>query len=241
MKRFSLRAFTLIELLIVVAIIAILAAIAVPNFLEAQTRAKVSRVKADQRTIATALESYRVDNNQYPEQGVPSSTTFPFLTEPTKVYGGDSPDHAAGNPAIAYHLSTPIAYIASTTSVFTDPFFKGFKVNGTSLVNDTRFYNYSGDYYYGRIYDSAQDGSTAQFAQTSNDLRNLNHWHLRSRGPDTDYESRSAGGWADFLAYHGQGGAGTTGDGGIHALYDATNGTASSGDVVRLGSDGVKN
>lgn len=61
------RAFTLIELLIVVAIIAILAAIAVPNFLEAQTRAKVSRVKADFRTVATALESYRVDYNRYPE------------------------------------------------------------------------------------------------------------------------------------------------------------------------------
>src|SRR6266545_3682317 len=50
--------FTLIELLIVVAIIAVLAAIAVPNFLEAQTRAKVSRCKADLKTIATAFEAY---------------------------------------------------------------------------------------------------------------------------------------------------------------------------------------
>ncbi|MEO8376979.1 MAG: prepilin-type N-terminal cleavage/methylation domain-containing protein, partial [Candidatus Sumerlaeota bacterium] len=60
------KGFTLIELLIVVAIIAILAAIAVPNFLEAQTRSKVSRVKADMRSIATAVEAYRIDNNTYP-------------------------------------------------------------------------------------------------------------------------------------------------------------------------------
>jgi len=70
------RGFTLIELLIVVAIIAILAAIAVPNFLEAQTRSKVSRVKADFHSIATALEAYRVDTNHYPwfdETGTPAS------------------------------------------------------------------------------------------------------------------------------------------------------------------------
>ena len=60
------KGFTLIELLIVVAIIAILAAIAVPNFLEAQVRAKVSRVKADMRSLATAIEAYVVDNNVYP-------------------------------------------------------------------------------------------------------------------------------------------------------------------------------
>ena len=59
------RGFTLIELLIVVAIIAILAAIAVPNFLEAQTRSKVARIKADQRSVATALEAYHVDGNKY--------------------------------------------------------------------------------------------------------------------------------------------------------------------------------
>lgn len=60
------RGFTLIELLIVVAIIAVLAAIAVPNFLEAQVRAKVARAQADLRSVATALETYRVDNRAYP-------------------------------------------------------------------------------------------------------------------------------------------------------------------------------
>lgn len=86
------QAFTLIELLIVVAIIAILAAIAVPNFLEAQVRSKCSRVKADMRTIATAMESYAVDNNKYPPNydsgfypGMPTndeSLTFAALTTP---------------------------------------------------------------------------------------------------------------------------------------------------------------
>ncbi len=60
------KAFTLIELLIVVAIIGILAAIAVPNFLNAQIRAKVSRVEADFRTLATALESYHLSFGNYP-------------------------------------------------------------------------------------------------------------------------------------------------------------------------------
>ena len=69
----KLRGFTLIELLIVVAIIAILAAIAVPNFLEAQTRSKVSRVRSDQRSMATAIETYYVDNNEYPAMAIEGS------------------------------------------------------------------------------------------------------------------------------------------------------------------------
>jgi len=60
------RGFTLIELLVVVGIISILAAIALPNFLEAQLRAKVARVKADMRVVSVAWEAYAVDNNRYP-------------------------------------------------------------------------------------------------------------------------------------------------------------------------------
>jgi type II secretion system protein G len=70
--------FTLIELLIVVAIIAILAAIAVPNFLDVQTRAKVSRAKADLRALATSAEAYATDNNTYPNgEAVTSLLIFP--------------------------------------------------------------------------------------------------------------------------------------------------------------------
>ncbi len=59
------NAFTLIELLIVVAIIGILAAIAVPNFINAQIRAKVAHVKSDFKAIATAQEMYFLDHNFY--------------------------------------------------------------------------------------------------------------------------------------------------------------------------------
>jgi type II secretion system protein G len=85
--------FTLIELLIVVAIIGILAAIAVPNFLNAQTRAKVAHVQADFNSLATALESYRVDNNNYP---IDSDNSMPIglrmLTTPVAYMSGFARD-----------------------------------------------------------------------------------------------------------------------------------------------------
>ncbi|MEO8377991.1 MAG: prepilin-type N-terminal cleavage/methylation domain-containing protein [Candidatus Sumerlaeota bacterium] len=113
MKRNS--GFTLIELLIVVAIIAILAAIAVPNFLEAQTRAKASRAKADMRTVATAMESYRIDTNHYPP---------PF--------GVNVIDGTLSRDSWAV-LSTPVSYL--TASRMQDPFARpGGSVGQTTLT-----------------------------------------------------------------------------------------------------------
>jgi hypothetical protein len=56
----------LIELLIVIAIILILIAIALPNFLQAQTRAKVAKARAEIRTLVTAVESYGTEFRKYP-------------------------------------------------------------------------------------------------------------------------------------------------------------------------------
>lgn len=93
------KGFTLIELLIVVAIIAILAAIAIPNFLEAQVRAKVSRVKTDTRSLALAVECYNADHTKYP---------------PSPVVAQQWAD--TRNSAYSFipnHVTTPIAYISS--------------------------------------------------------------------------------------------------------------------------------
>ncbi len=53
--------------LVLVAVLGILAAIAIPNFLTALNRSKQKRSMADMRTIATAVEAYSTDQNHYPE------------------------------------------------------------------------------------------------------------------------------------------------------------------------------
>lgn len=61
--------FTLVELLIVVAIIGILSAIAIPNLLSAMQRTKQKRSMADMRTIAQAWESRAADTSRYDAAG----------------------------------------------------------------------------------------------------------------------------------------------------------------------------
>ena len=79
------QGFTLIELLIVVAIIGIIAAIAIPNLLNAIQRGKQKRTMGDMRTIATAVESYSIDNNQYPSNSATTVSTIASYLEPTYI------------------------------------------------------------------------------------------------------------------------------------------------------------
>lgn len=100
----SRTAFTLIELLIVVAIIAILAAIAVPNFLEAQTRAKIARVQSDLRTISLGMDTYKLDNNKFPPSPWPQSGYYTHIGYP----------HPTNRRSHLFkELTTPISYIAT--------------------------------------------------------------------------------------------------------------------------------
>lgn len=198
------RAFTLIELLIVVAIIAILAAIAVPNFLEAQVRSKVSRTKADMRTLATGLESYRVDNNSYPY-------VTNFLPDPYSVPGG----FYNGDPDRAYGLTTPISYL---TSIPQDPF--GGSRSGTDL-----YANFAPDDYYYSTKEYFEINNFPWLVEPGGEGGTTAAWVLQSKGPDRAWAQAPADGGAGVWEL----------DQPYKHQYDPTNGTISTGNIVRSG------
>ena len=205
------KAFTLIELLIVVAIIAILAAIAVPNFLEAQTRSKVSRTLADMRTIRTGLESYQVDNNHYPEtdRGIQELIT--------------------NNLRSIYRLTTPISYL---TSIPQSPWKENY---GKGNPSNPKIASEIGSFLYVRKeLDSSGNPASGELPEVNADYANdrlayvimgrlmsqaarnaiisKGEWELKSAGPDADDDFNVSG---------------------VNArVYDPTNGTVSSGDIV---------
>lgn len=213
-------AFTLIELLIVVAIIAILAAIAVPNFLEAQVRSKAARARADMRSIATALEAYRVSENNYPQNPDPTKS---FYVTPKQ-------------------LTTPIAYLTSRPE---DPFAQGTNLalqnNQPNLISEEKLYTYW------TVIDFEKQGMRSDgvieaamsvndpFHSSGNRAAFLKYgaWYQCSIGPDRTFDLRVGAASVD----------GTTSalstpkflDWGysFDVSYDPTNGSRSFGNIIR--------
>jgi general secretion pathway protein G len=77
--RLEQRGFTLLEIMVVVVIIGLLAAIVVPNFIGNIDTAAVNRARQDIRGIETALDLFRLDNFKYPstEDGLEALVTNP--------------------------------------------------------------------------------------------------------------------------------------------------------------------
>ena len=194
LRRFR-RAFTLVELLIVVAIIAILAAIAVPNFLEAQVRSKVSRVKSDMRSLATSLEAYSVDWNQYPYGAEAGQLGRPAMppTDPFECF----------LPAV---LTTPVAYITSLPS---DVFFnqKGGHAKGVP-------------FHYNEAATAERLGHPRFVVQLSRILYGTPFasasWYMFSHGPDSDHDESLDGSKPDLATAPYDPTNGTTSNGDIY-------------------------
>jgi hypothetical protein len=86
----------------------------VPNFLEAQVRAKVSRVSTDMRSVTVALEAYAVDTNKYViPRFIASQTVGPSQSSAQFVPGGEHSANASGTE-LTIGLSSPIAYLTSS-------------------------------------------------------------------------------------------------------------------------------
>ena len=199
------RAFTLIELLIVVAIIAILAAIAVPNFLEAQVRSKIARAKADMRSLGTGIEEYAVDYNVPP----PDLRVLAFFDGVT--FGSLSDEEKAVYQIKSlFSLTTPISYM---TSIPRDPFRdKAGVIRAGGNVIDRPYYNYFTPYFASL---GVGIGGKADVAAKSLGYT----WILYSVGPGRDQTmsvQRVLGGIWDKAV-----------------PYDATNGTTTRGYIIR--------
>jgi prepilin-type N-terminal cleavage/methylation domain-containing protein len=82
----SHQAFTLVEIMIVVAIIALLAAIAVPGFLRARKRSQASRILNDLRMIDSAVDQYAIETNRKTGDTVAVTDWTNYVKKGTQLY-----------------------------------------------------------------------------------------------------------------------------------------------------------
>jgi len=116
--------FTLVEIMIVVAIIALLAAIAVPGFLRARKRSQASRVINDLRLIDSAVDQYAIENNKSTGNVVAINDWTKYLKKGTSLEA--TGQDLLGNPYGAQVVDTiprvTTATYTALSDVAPDPF-----------------------------------------------------------------------------------------------------------------------
>jgi len=111
--------FTLVEIMIVVAIIALLAAIAVPGFLRARKRSQASRVINDLRLIDSAVDQYAIETNKTSGATVGVTDWTNYLKKGTNLYvtGSDLFGNTYGPQSVDKLPSVPSATKANLSDV----------------------------------------------------------------------------------------------------------------------------
>ena len=116
----SNKGFTLVEIMIVVAIIALLAAIAVPNFLRARKRSQATSILEEMRLIDGAKDQYAIENNLSGTATVTWPQIKRFRKVGTRLYNQTAALDALGNAITLGTIDTPPLINAATKTNFTD-------------------------------------------------------------------------------------------------------------------------
>ena len=230
--------FTLLEILVVIAIVSILSSIAIVNLSTAQVRAKVSRAKADMQVIVTGLETYYIDNDRYPpnrriplsDASGPSEAIYP----------------ATGYNVTPVEITTPIAYVTATPP---DPF-----RDQRGFVYDFYFPELAEQipqYSYYQILEPVQweglsaSGITVSLVAVEGEGANQGAFAKYGGGQKPAWVIWSAG--PDGIVWHGEDDFSSPGDPGsplnepshppwgfsFDVPYDPTNGTVSFGNIIQ--------
>ena len=123
--------FTLVEIMIVVAIIALLAAIAVPNFLRARKRSQATRILEDLRMIDSAIDQYAIETNKTTNAAVNWTDVKAYLKVGSTLYNSGGKDLLNNSFGTAFTVDTipvvPTATFDSLSDVAPVEFWSPFK------------------------------------------------------------------------------------------------------------------
>jgi prepilin-type N-terminal cleavage/methylation domain-containing protein len=122
--------FTLVEIMIVVAIIAVLAAIAVPGFLRARKRSQATRILNDLRMIDSAVDQYAIETNRKTNDPVNVADWTSYLKSGTILYntGKDLLGDLYGNQTVDSLPAVPLSSFNALSDVAATSFWSPYSV-----------------------------------------------------------------------------------------------------------------